>query len=108
MPKGILFRRILCCTCFHYFKEDAMPGKRSSADLLKSIYLRKEKMLEPDNPETATAEFQNYPSLEARLRPRLAVGDRFEELAEDVKTFFIVNDGRASTEQVLTKFKASF
>lgn len=38
----------------------------------------------------------------------MAMGDRFEKLAEEIKKFLVSNKGRATTNDILTKFKVYF
>uniref|UniRef100_A0A915ECN9 DNA repair and recombination protein RAD54-like n=1 Tax=Ditylenchus dipsaci TaxID=166011 RepID=A0A915ECN9_9BILA len=93
--------------------ESSNKSTASGSSLLQSIRLRKEKMLDNNLPSSGQEQsnmegetLQNYPSLVSQLRPHtFTTGDRYEKLAEDVRAFFVKQNGRASTSEVLFKFK---
>ncbi|KAL3112868.1 hypothetical protein niasHT_015574 [Heterodera trifolii] len=102
--------------CSKPFDGSEMLGRKkrgkcdaSGAELLKSIRQRKERQLDIDGEgELAEGEEDesNYPSISAQLRPHsLPFGDKYEKLADEIRNFLAVNDGRATTSEILSRFK---
>uniref|UniRef100_A0A183BTS6 DNA repair and recombination protein RAD54-like n=1 Tax=Globodera pallida TaxID=36090 RepID=A0A183BTS6_GLOPA len=84
----------------------------SGAELLSSIRQRKERQLDIDGEGgdglsvDNDDEDANYPSLSAQSRPNsLPFGDKYEKLADEIRNFLAVNNGRANTNEILTRFQ---
>ncbi|VDK51869.1 unnamed protein product [Anisakis simplex] len=80
-------------------------SKESSMSLLDAIRARKEKTLDEDDDLDAL----EYPSLltsvEASSSTETKKHDRFGQLADDIRCFLAVRDGRASTDEIVQKFR---
>lgn len=73
--------------------------------LLDAIRARKARTLD-DECRTTNQEDQDYPSLMALEEgPSDGKCDRFDQLAEDVRTFLAVRDGRANTDEIVHRFQ---
>uniref|UniRef100_A0A915CHY0 DNA repair and recombination protein RAD54-like n=2 Tax=Parascaris univalens TaxID=6257 RepID=A0A915CHY0_PARUN len=72
--------------------------------LLDAIRARKARTL--DDERSTNREDQDYPSLMA-LEEGSSDGkcDRFDQLAEDIRTFLAVRDGRANTDEIVHRFQ---
>uniref|UniRef100_A0A914HYC7 DNA repair and recombination protein RAD54-like n=1 Tax=Globodera rostochiensis TaxID=31243 RepID=A0A914HYC7_GLORO len=84
----------------------------SGAELLSSIRQRKERQLDidgegGDGPSVDNDdEDANYSSLSAQSRPNsLPFGDKYEKLADEIRNFLALNNGKANTNEILTRFQ---
>nr|CAD2195522.1 unnamed protein product [Meloidogyne enterolobii] len=77
----------------------------SGADLLRSIRLRKEKQLDiNENCNDEDDESDEYPSF-PKTQTQSTFNDKNEKLAAELRNFLAVNNGRASTNEILSRFK---
>nr|CAD2193257.1 unnamed protein product [Meloidogyne enterolobii] len=77
----------------------------SGADLLRSIRLRKEKQLDINGDcEEDDDESNEYPSF-PKTQTQSTFNDKNEKLAAELRNFLAVNNGRASTNEILSRFK---
>ncbi|CAD5235186.1 unnamed protein product [Bursaphelenchus xylophilus] len=84
-------------------------GALSSTELFSEI--KKKRAEQMDDHVVVDAVDQNdesvlYPSLaQNKKKPDYALGDEYEALAEDIRLFFVSRNGRATTGELLDKFK---
>uniref|UniRef100_A0A914MPN7 DNA repair and recombination protein RAD54-like n=1 Tax=Meloidogyne incognita TaxID=6306 RepID=A0A914MPN7_MELIC len=77
----------------------------SGADLLRSIRLRKEKQLDiNEDCDEEDDESNEYPSF-PKTQTQSTFDDKNEKLAAELRNFLAVNNGRASTNEILSRFK---
>nr|CAD2205943.1 unnamed protein product [Meloidogyne enterolobii] len=77
----------------------------SGADLLRSIRLRKEKQLDiNEDCNDEDDESDEYPSF-PKTQTQSTFNDKNEKLAAELRNFLAVNNGRASTNEILSRFK---
>ncbi|KAI6243649.1 hypothetical protein M3Y99_00027100 [Aphelenchoides fujianensis] len=85
-------------------------GALSSAELSTAIKQRRMEQLEDltacDDEANADPETRMYPSLMAKEKKLdVSLGDKYEGLAEEVRLFFVANQFRATSNEVVAKFK---